>query len=146
VDSGWDRTQPRPQIHAGVGLVDCGAGISWAPTSDDHDRVGHGTASIDLISDIAPNCDIFPIRVFGTRMETDVQVIRNAIRWGIDAEMKILNLSLGSVCESAIRPMYVICEEARKKGLILVSANHNSRAISYPAAFENVIGVNGGVL
>lgn len=40
--------------------------------------------------------------------------------------------------------MYNICKKLTDKGVILVSAFDNSGAISYPAAFENVIGVISG--
>lgn len=40
--------------------------------------------------------------------------------------------------------MYNICKKLTDKGVILVSAFDNSGTISYPAAFENVIGVISG--
>lgn len=59
-------------------------------------------------------------------------------------EFDIINLSLGlSICES-INELRSICNRLVEKGIIIVSAFDNTGSISYPAAFENVIGVTAG--
>jgi subtilisin family serine protease len=53
-----------------------------------------------------------------------------------------VNLSLGTTLEGTLHPLYAACEKARRQGIIVVAAGHNSRDWSYPAIFENVIGVS----
>ena len=57
----------------------------------------------------------------------------------------IVNLSLGiNVCER-YEELYNVCKNLTDKGTIIISAFDNSGAVSYPAAFDNVIGVTTGV-
>jgi subtilisin len=144
VDSGWDRTQANPQIQVGIGLVDPQDELSLKESQDDHDRIGHGTACADLILSMAPRALIVPIRVFGSRLESSVDVINEGIRWGIKHSLRLLNLSLGTIRPEALNSMYIACEEARRSGLIIVAARDNATSWSYPSIFDNVIGVVSG--
>ncbi|MDZ7359100.1 MAG: S8/S53 family peptidase [candidate division KSB1 bacterium] len=144
IDSGWDRSLADPRIKKGVGFVDPFDELALQQSDDDHDRIGHGTACADLILQIAPNAEIFPLRVFGHRLETSVPILTVAIKWAMEHQLRVLNLSLGTHLANAIRPLYAACELARRNGLIIVAAAHASRASSYPSIFENVIGITAG--
>ncbi len=144
IDSGWDRSLADPRIKKGVGFVDSRDELALQQSDDDHDRIGHGTACADLILQIAPNAEIFPLRVFGHRLETSVPILVAAIKWAIESQLQILNLSLGTHLTNAVRPLYAVCELARRSGLIIVAAAHVSKAWSFPSIFENVIGVTAG--
>jgi subtilisin family serine protease len=144
IDSGWDRNLHNAQIHRGIGFVDPRDELTLSQSDDDNDRIGHGTACADLILAIAPQADIYPLRVFGRRMETSVSIINSAIRWAIDHDLRLVNMSLGTLRDDALIPMYMGCEQAREQGVIMVAARHNSNLWSYPAVFENVIGVESG--
>ncbi|MGH7454214.1 MAG: S8 family peptidase, partial [bacterium] len=144
IDSGWDRSLADPRIKKGAGFVDSTDELALRQSDDDHDRIGHGTACADLILQIAPNAEIFPLRVFGHRLETSVSILVAAIKWAIDHQLRVLNLSLGTHLADAIRPLYAACELARRNGLIIVAAAHVSNASSFPSIFENVLGVTSG--
>ncbi len=144
IDSGWDRTVPAPSVKQGVGFVDLQDDLTLGHSDDDHDRIGHGTACTDLILRIAPEATVHPIRVFGGRLETDATIIKAAILWALERRCQVVNISLGTLRADALYMLYATCELARREGLLLVAANHNSNAWSYPAIFENVISVGSG--
>lgn len=144
IDSGWDRSLADPRIKKGIGFVDPIEELTLKQSEDDHDRIGHGTACADLILQIAPSAEIFPLRVFGHRLETSVPLLVAAINWAIAHRLQIVNLSLGTHLAEAVRPLYVACELARRNDLLIVAAAHLSKAESFPSIFENVISVTAG--
>ena len=142
IDSGWDRTCPDPRVLPGIGLVDPADDLAMLRTDDDHDRVGHGTACINQILRIAPDARVHPVRVFGGDLETSPGTLQAGILWAIEQGVQVINLSLGTTLEGTLHPLYAACERARRQGIIVVAAGHNARSWSYPAIFENVIGVS----
>ncbi len=141
IDSGWKCSCIDSRIHHGIGMVSRKDELELALSEDFNDRIGHGTAITDLILQIAPDVSIFPVRVFGDRLETSIDILVEAVKWSIRNDINIINLSLGTLIKDALIPLYKICEIARRKGIVIVSSNSNSDNWSYPAIFENSIGV-----
>jgi subtilisin len=144
VDSGWDRTLDEPRVLPGVGFVDPADDFAMARNDDDADVLGHGTACADLILRIAPDARVIPVKVFGKVLETSPGTLHAALLWAIDAGVQVINVSLGTRLEGTLHPLYAACEKARRAGIIIVAAGHNANDWSYPAIFENVIGVSAG--
>ena len=71
-------------------------------------------------------------------------LIVEAIEWAIEYKMQVVNLSLGTLEKEALEPLYIACEKAKKAGIIIVAASHNKKGWSYPAVFDNTIGVTTG--
>lgn len=141
LDSGWDTRLENRLIQQGVGFVDPENELSMRESADFHDRNGHGTACIDIIQQHAPLAEIFPVRVFGRQLESSIRIIQAGIRWAVENQMHIINLSLGTQDTRILRQLYIACEYARRQGIIIVAATHNRLNASYPAVFDNVIGV-----
>ena len=145
IDSGWDYSLSDTRIKKGIGLVDPNDELSLKVTDNFNDENGHGTSCTDLILRIAPDAEIYPVKVFGKRIETSVNILIEAINWSLDNNLKVLNFSLGTILSEALEPLYKACELARREGLIIISANSNIKdQFSYPAIFENAIGVELG--
>ncbi|HET7230469.1 MAG TPA: S8 family serine peptidase [Longimicrobium sp.] len=142
IDSGWDRACDDPRVLPGAGLVDPEDDLAMLRTGDDHDRVGHGTACVHQILRIAPDARVIPVRVFGNQLETSPGTLQAGILYAIERGVNVVNLSLGTTLEGTLHALYAACEKARRQGIIVVAAGHNSRDWSYPAIFENVIGVS----
>ncbi|MBV9109147.1 MAG: S8 family serine peptidase [Gemmatimonadetes bacterium] len=142
IDSGWDRGCDDPRVLPGIGLVDPQDDLALARNDDDHDRLGHGTACIHQILRIAPDVEVIPVRVFGRILETSPGTLQAGILYAIEQGVDVVNLSLGTQLEGTLHPLYAACEKARRMGMIIVAAGHNARDWSYPAIFENVIGVS----
>ncbi len=141
IDSGRDPHWDEPRIHHGLGLATPDRPFTVAPSDDDQDRIGHGTACADLILRMAPGVEILPCRVFGHRLETSVDLLIAGLKWAIEKQVHIVNLSLGTTNETSVRRLYQACEVLRRRGTLLVSAAEQQQGFSYPAAFENAIGV-----
>lgn len=133
IDSGCDAAWHDPRILPGVSLVEASAGTA--------DRIGHGTACCDIILGMAPGVEIVPLRIFGERLETSPGTLVAALELALESGTQIVNLSLGTQREDAVKPLYRVCEAARDAGVIVVSAVHFGSGWSYPAVFENVLGV-----
>ena len=106
---------------------------------------GHGTAIYNIIRSVDNVADItnFKLRnVENGACEDELIDLLNEIK--CKYKFDIINLSLGvSVCEK-LDELYSVCLDLTKTGTIIVSAFDNSGSISFPAAFENVIGVTTG--
>lgn len=142
VDSGWDRGIHEPRVLPGVGFVDPDDDFALARNDDDNDVLGHGTACADLVLRIAPDARVIPVKVFGKVLETSPGTLHAALTWAIDAGIPVINVSLGTRLEGTLHPLYAACERARRAGIVIVAAGHNANDWSYPAIFENVIGVS----
>lgn len=144
IDSGWNMNLVDSHIKKGIGLVDPTDELSLQKNDNYGDENGHGTAVTDLILRIAPDVTIYPVKVFGRRLETSVNILIEAILWCINNDIKLINLSLGTLLDNALELLYKACEIARQKGMIIISAKSNSEIYSYPSIFENSIGVENG--
>lgn len=145
IDSGWDRTLADPRILPGVGLVDPDNAFAPLHSGDDHDRLGHGTACADLVLRHAPTASIVPIRVFGGELETSPGSLVTGIEWAAEQRLPLINLSLGTVLESAREPLLAACRRAAEAGtLIVAAAAPRPGTAAYPAVFDEVIGVDAG--
>lgn len=106
------------------------------------DNIGHGTAVYSLISNIVPEAEFIIFRIFDTDffctqkiLEITLEYIYNNI-W-----CDVINISSGiNVLES--ESLYNLCYKISTKGTIILSAFDNSGAVSFPAAFDCVIGVD----
>jgi subtilisin len=144
VDSGWDRSLDDARVLPGVSFVDPADDFAMAVGDDDHDLLGHGTACADLVLAVAPDARVVPVKVFGGVLETSPGTLHAALLWAIEAGVQVVNVSLGTRLEGTLHPLYAACEKARRAGIVVVAAGHNANDWSYPAIFENVIGVSAG--
>lgn len=111
-----------------------------------HDTYGHGTAVYSIINKNNEECNYYIFKVIDQNDTIDEKIICTALEYIFNnLDIDIINMSLGTVSLSDDR-MYNICKRLYDKGVILVSAFDNEGAISYPAAFDCVIGVDGSDL
>ncbi|MBI3123747.1 MAG: S8 family serine peptidase [Ignavibacteriales bacterium] len=145
IDSGWDYNKfLDDRIVKGISFIDDSDGFRLSVNDNITDNLGHGTVCTDIILQIACDAIIYPIKVFNKKLETNIEVLVQAIEYCISIKVEIINLSLGTRLEEALRPLYIVCEKAKNEGIIIVSANSNDDINSYPAMFENVISVRAG--
>ena len=140
LDTGIDLDHPALQakVVAGWDMVDDdalpndeGPGIAW----------GHGTHVGGIVSRVAPNSKIMPIRVLDSSGRGDAFLLAYAIEWAVDHGATVINLSLG--LEEYSRVVHGAIQSATRAGVVIVSAagNHNSDQPQYPAALPEVISV-----
>lgn len=101
---------------------------------------GHGTA---IASAIVKNVDINKLISFRITDEEDVETSRlvDALEYIYDnIECNLINLSVGITLYSD--ELEYVCRRLNEKGIIIVSAFANEGCVSYPAAYDFVIGID----
>lgn len=110
---------------------------------DYQDYYGHGTAIYSIISKAAPDAKILNIKATnqddGSLSCEGLILLLQYIYQFISC--RIINLSLGLRSSQHKKELHDICLKLKQKDVILVSAFDNEGCISYPAAFDCVIGV-----
>lgn len=107
------------------------------------DSLGHGTAIAAILKRLVPDAEIFPIKIFQEQLEVDVEHLIYALEHVVESlDGQIVHLSLGLTYGGEIARLRELCEELERRGTLIVSAFDNAGAISYPAAFAGVIGVD----
>lgn len=146
IDSGVDCSHPNVgNIAGGVSIEICENGE--VVLSDDYsDCAGHGTACAGIIRKKAPNAALYSVRIFDESLIADGRVLIAAIRWCIENEMDVVNLSLGTTDVTFKASLQKMCRKVVDAGVILVAAESNDGRESYPAVFPEVIGVTGGAV
>ncbi len=125
VDSGVNARDPQ------VVAVDGGVGIRFRDgrierDSSWEDRLGHGTAVAATIRGHAPEAALYSIRVFHRTLEAHVEAILDAIDWGVEERLDLLNLSLG--CTNRESEFDTACAHAATRGVAMVSPARNGGA------------------
>ena len=106
------------------------------------DRIGHGTAVASIISKISPKADIYVYKLFDEEETVDSQGLIETLLFLKQFNFNIIHLSCGVVFSDQLDELYQVCKEITNTGTIIVCAYDNFGRISYPAAFDNVIGVD----
>jgi subtilisin family serine protease len=144
VDSGVDGDHPMVAgVAGGVALeydVDAPGRVRLDEAPHD-DLFGHGTACAGLIRALAPECELFSVRVLGRKLTGKGLVLAAGIRWAIDNGMHVVNLSLSTKSADLFGPLHELVDEAYFRGVLLVSAVNNSPMPSYPSLYSSVISV-----
>ncbi|MBQ3816174.1 MAG: S8 family serine peptidase, partial [Clostridia bacterium] len=117
--------------------------IADAPDPEDtSDAYGHGTRVAGLITAVAPEAEIVPLKITDSG-SVSTSLLCEAIYGGIDEfGCDVLNLSLG--VPSDRESLRQAVAYAAKKGVVVVAAtgNDGTGEIYYPAAYDSVIGVS----
>lgn len=144
VDSGVDGDHPLVGgVAGGVALeydADAPGGVR-SDTAEHGDLFGHGTACAGLIRSLAPECELYSVRVLGRKLTGKGLVLAAGIRWAIDHGMHVVNLSLSTKSADLFGPLHELVDEAYFRGVVLVSAVNNSPMPSYPSLYSSVVSV-----
>lgn len=132
VDSGINPRDPQVvAVEGGVGIRVRDGRVerdsSW------EDLLGHGTAVAATIREHAPKASLVSIRVFHRRLEAHFEAILDAIEWGVEARMDLLNLSLGCANREKDAAFDAACARAMERGVAVVSAAGPSDASAFLA-------------
>ena len=104
----------------------------------------HGTEIIKVLLKEAPDIKILSVRTLQADNRCMLSAIIHALEFCIEQKVDVINLSLGSCgsTSSRLRELQQVCERATQRGIVIFAADNNiSGKKSYPANFENVIGV-----
>jgi subtilisin len=144
IDSGIDANHPRVGGVAGsVALeVDDASPDGFRVVEGDHeDFVGHGTACASIIRMIAPDSEIYSVRVLGPNLRGRGGLFLAGIRWALDAGIRVANMSLSSSSDRWFGPLHEIADEAYFRNVVLVCAANNVPGPTYPSQYASVLSV-----
>lgn len=121
VDSGINARDPQVvAVEGGVGIRVRDGRVerdsSW------EDLLGHGTAVAATVREHAPSASLVSIRVFHRRLEAHFEAILDAIEWGIEEQLDLMNLSLGCANREKDAAFDAACARAMERGVAVVSA------------------------
>ena len=117
-------------------------GEHLAISREPHEDVfGHGTACAGIIRSQAPGCDLYSVRVLGPRLRGSGDAFIAGLRWAIDNEMHVCNLSLGTTQREHAEELRELADEAYFRGIVLVTAANNLPIVSFPSLLSAVISV-----
>ena len=110
------------------------------------DDNGHGTAVLDIINKLQPNAEFIILKVLDNNAESKLTIINESLKYLLGIKVDYICMSFSTDLEWKKEAMYFLCEKLRMQGKVLVASKANSGARSYPAEFDNVIGVEGVVM
>lgn len=142
LDSGVDFSHPSLSHvdHEQISLIQSSESVGRAN--------GHGTAISSIIAGItedfqgvAPSAKILSIQVLDEQGVGDVFTLAEAIVTAVDKGSEVINLSLGGDTPSSV--LHSAIKYASSKDVLMVAASGNDgfRGVSYPARYDEVIGV-----
>ncbi|MDQ0216906.1 subtilisin [Oikeobacillus pervagus] len=128
--------------------------VSFLNTEDTSYSTGHGTHVAGIIGakptnngsveGIAPETDLFSIKILNERDVGKNSILISAIDWCLDNKMDIVHTSISSQKRSKIVNYAV--QKAYDKGILLISSAGNQgmylkESITFPGAYDSVIAV-----
>jgi subtilisin len=146
VDSGVEYDHPA--------LDDCvhgGVVVEYDPQGENSVRIeieanpsdlsGHGTACAGIIHMIAPQAEIFSVRVLGSDMHGRAIQFAAGLDWAIEHDIQVVNLSLSTSNEEYFGLFHDLADQAYFKNMNVVTAVNNYPEASYPSLYASVISV-----
>jgi subtilisin family serine protease len=140
--------------HPAVGGVSGAVILEYNPDSPDADEngivfthgphqdlYGHGTACAAIIRKVAPECELYSLRVLGARLTGKGIVFAAALDWAIENGMHVVNLSLSTSKQDHFAMFHEIVDDAYFHNVMLVSAINNVPSPSYPSQYAGVFSV-----
>lgn len=116
-------------------------GFRVEPDNEMRDLSGHGTACAGIIHSLAPDAEIYSVRVLGRNMRGKALQFAGGLHWSIANDMHVCNLSLSTSKQDYYALFHELTDEAFFRNIFLVSAVNNVPAPSYPSTYSSVISV-----
>lgn len=142
VDSGVERDHPLVGAVAGSYHVVPASegGVTVAPTQTG-DLCGHGTACAGIVRSIAPECEIFSVRVLGENFAGTGEYLLAGLRWAIEQGFDVVNMSLSTRRPAFVAVLHELADQAFFGKTMVVASAHNLPVESFPWRFSSVLSV-----
>jgi subtilisin len=141
IDSGIDADHPRVGGVAGAVAIepDDDAEDGYRIIDEPHsDLYGHGTACAGIIRTVAPDVELYSVRVLGERLTGKGWIFAAGLDWAIDAGMDVINLSLSTTNPDYIPMFHELTDIATQRRIMVVSAMANETKTTIPSEFSAV--------
>src|SRR6266704_3455260 len=140
VDSGIDTEHPdlKGKVKESVEAVAEDGRIEFRPSTSG-DQAGHGTACAGIIASIAPDVDLYSVKVLGPRASGSGDMFLVGLDYAIKQKFRVINLSLGTTKRDYFGPLHDLLDRAYHAGCIVVAAANNLPYPSYPSIFSSSV-------
>ncbi len=140
VDSGIDTEHPdlKGKIRESVEAVAEDGKIDFRPSTSG-DQAGHGTACAGIITSVAPEAELYSVKVLGPKASGSGDMFLVGLDYAIKQKFKVINLSLGTTKRDFFAPLHELLDRAYQSGCIVVSAANNLPYPSYPSIFSSSV-------
>jgi subtilisin len=142
LDSGIEADHPLVGELAGAVAVEVGEGDVISVVDDvEGDLCGHGTACAGIVRSLAPDCELFSVRVLGAGFTGSGSALLGGLRWAVEQGFEVINMSLSTTKSQFAGMLHEVADSAYFKRSVLVASAHNMPVESYPWRFSSVISV-----
>jgi subtilisin len=139
VDSGIEAGHPEVGPVAGsYQVVDDGRSVEPAEPGD---ACGHGTACASIIRRVAPDCELYSVRVLGAGFAGTGNALLAGLRWAVEQGFDLINMSLSTTRRQFAQALHEMADDAFFGRSVIVASAHNSPVESFPWRFCSVISV-----
>lgn len=142
IDSGIDADHPAVGggVAGYVSIAEQGKDLIY--DAEPHgDLFGHGTACAGIIRALAPECELYSVRVLGPTLTGRGHIFAAGLRWAIENGMDVCNLSLGTTRRDFFATFHELTDQAYFRNIMLITAANNMPVPSYPSVYASVISV-----
>jgi len=142
LDSGVEPDHPLVRPLAGAVAVSIGEdGETVVQEDAEGDLCGHGTACAGIVRALAPDAEIFSVRVLGAGFRGSGKTLLAGLRWAVEQGYDVINMSLSTTKRELADALHELADSAYFQRTLLVAAAHNMPVESYPWRFSSVISV-----
>jgi subtilisin len=106
------------------------------------DGIGHGTACAGIVLQLAPEAEIYSVKVIGADSRGTADQLVAGLTFALDQGYDIINMSLGTTDARITTRLSALTDRAFYEGRIIVAAANNQGRTAYPAQFSSVLSVN----
>lgn len=114
--------------------------IPITPVQSMPNTYSHATTCAAIINHYCDDVELISISVLSESKTGSINNLVTAIKWCIDNEIPLINLSIGSVILKDFKILNELIKSLQNKCLI-VAAQNNNKYFTSPASFNEVIGV-----
>lgn len=146
IDSGIEGDHPAlgDSVRGGVLIEydeDSQTGVRIEPDDRPRDPIGHGTACAGIIHALAPEAELYSVRVLGQDMRGRAVQFAAGLSWAMEHGMQVANVSLSASRQEYYAVFHELADDAYLKNVVLVIAANNLPLPSYPSLYASVISV-----
>jgi len=105
------------------------------------DMYGHGTACAGIVVGLAPEVELYSVRVLGADLRGKGAAFLAGLEWAVERGVHAMNLSLSSKSERLFPFFHEVVDQAYFRQVALVCAVNNVPGLSYPSTFSSVFSV-----
>jgi subtilisin family serine protease len=142
LDSGIEPDHPSVgPLSGAVAVFRDGEGEIRIEPDEEGDLCGHGTACAGIVRSLAPECELYSVRVLGAGYTGSGPVLVAGLRYAIENGYDVVNMSLSTTKRELAESLHELADLAYFQKTMLVASAHNLPVESYPWRFASVLSV-----